>query len=67
MDIVKIAKAAQKFVGKVRDFRNFCKPDDSPYRPDDEEQNFMRRMYLFQTVLVVYIRRGVHIQTPFQT
>jgi tRNA pseudouridine38/39 synthase len=36
MDVGKIAKAGSKFIG-LHDFRNFCKPDNSVFRPDDEE------------------------------
>ena len=51
MDVRLIAKSAQKLLG-LHDFRNFCKKDENVFRPDDEEQNFMRRIYTFRTQLV---------------
>lgn len=44
MDLDKMKQAAEKLVG-VHDFRNFCKKDDSSILDDDEEQNFMRRIF----------------------
>jgi|LauGreDrversion4_2_1035121.scaffolds.fasta_scaffold68023_2 tRNA pseudouridine38/39 synthase len=51
MNVQKIAQAALKLVG-LHDFRNFAKRDDSNLRPDDEEQNCIRRIYSFRTMLV---------------
>ncbi len=51
MDVAKIASAAKKLLG-LHDFRNFAKKDENLFRPDDEEQNFMRRIYIFRTLLV---------------
>ena len=34
MDVKKIAAAAKKLIG-LHDFRNFCKKDESVFRPDD--------------------------------
>ena len=51
MNIPLLAKSALKLLG-LHDFRNFAKKDDTVFRPDDEEQNFMRRIYLFRTQLV---------------
>ena len=47
MDVRKIAEAAKKFIG-LHDFRNFAKKDESVFRPDDEDQNCMRRIYVFR-------------------
>ena len=51
MDIKAIAQSAKKYIG-LHDFRNFCKKDDSAIKLDDEEQNFMRRIFSFRTQLV---------------
>ncbi len=48
MDVRLIASSAQKLLG-LHDFRNFCKKDENVFRPDDEDQNFMRRIYTFRT------------------
>lgn len=52
MNIPLIAKSALKFIG-LHDFRNFCKKDDAMIGvTPDEEQNFLRRIFSFRTVLV---------------
>ena len=51
MNIQLIAESAKTFIG-LHDFRNFCKKDDSVLRCDDEEQNFVRRIFSFRTQLV---------------
>jgi tRNA U38,U39,U40 pseudouridine synthase TruA len=51
MDVKKISESALKLLG-LHDFRNFCKKDENAFRPEEEDQNFMRRMYTFRTQLV---------------
>jgi tRNA pseudouridine38/39 synthase len=51
MNVSLIAQSAKKLLG-LHDFRNFGKKDENVFRPDDEEQNFMRRIYVFRTQLV---------------
>lgn len=51
MDVRLIAEHSKKLLG-LHDFRNFCKRDDNVFRPDDEDQNFLRRIYSFRTQLV---------------
>lgn len=49
LDIEKMQQAARLFLG-MHDFRNFCKKDNSApgaSLDDDEEQNFLRRIYQF--------------------
>lgn len=48
MDVRLIAEHSKKLLG-LHDFRNFCKRDDNVFRPDDEDQNFLRRIYSFRT------------------
>lgn len=50
MDMKKIESACKKLIG-LHDFRNFCKKDESFKNEDDEQedqQNFMRRIYNFK-------------------
>eukprot|EP00347_Sterkiella_histriomuscorum_P000431 403375889 len=50
MNIEKMKQAARKYLG-IHDFRNFCKKDESVKLEDDEDdQNFMRRIYRFDIV-----------------
>ncbi len=51
MNVALIAESAKKLLG-LHDFRNFAKKDENVFRPDDEEQNFLRRIYIFRTQLV---------------
>ena len=44
MNLEKMKLAASKLVG-THDFRNFCKKDDSAVIDDEEEQNFIRRIF----------------------
>jgi tRNA U38,U39,U40 pseudouridine synthase TruA len=48
MNVALIAESAKKLLG-LHDFRNFAKKDENVFRPDDEEQNFLRRIYIFRT------------------
>ena len=48
MNVPRLAKAALKLLG-LHDFRNFCKKDESVFKPDDEETNYMRRIYIYRT------------------
>ena len=52
MDIELIRLAARQFLG-MHDFRNFCKKDNSAGQlEDDDEQNFLRRIYQFDIIQV---------------
>ena len=44
MDLDKMKRVANKIIG-THDFRNFCKKDDSAVIDDEEEQNFIRRIF----------------------
>ena len=55
LDVHLMAESAKKLVG-IHDFRNFCKKDDSMVlrttanaNDDEEQQNFMRRIFSFRT------------------
>jgi tRNA pseudouridine38/39 synthase len=51
MDIELMNRAAGRLIG-LHDFRNYCKKDDSLIKgPDDEQENFMRRIYKFSVEL----------------